>query len=136
MLLAHKQLNPLQRRSGLMFGSFLILTMFAFIAAHLADEHGQLAKPLLRLIELLPVLPIAVMIATVGRYLARETDEFIRMTVTQSLLWGMGVTMIGDICFGVLFEGSSTYGLTQIYNIDAFCITAMLALFIQLRTAQ
>ncbi len=136
MLFYCNQLKPLQRRSGVLFGTFLVLTMLTFASAHLTDEHGLFSKPILRLIELLPAIPVGVMVFIVGRYLRRETDEFVRMLVIQSLLWGLGVTMIGDIVFGVVFEDFHTYGLSQIYNIDVFCITALFSLFIQLRRAQ
>jgi hypothetical protein len=43
------------------------------------------------------------MVYIVGQYLARETDEFIRMIVTRSLLWGLGVTMVANIVLSVLF---------------------------------
>ena len=136
MLYYSKHLKPLQRRSGMLFGTFLILTMLTFAAAHLAVERALFSKAILRLIELLPAIPVAAMIFIAGRYLARETDEFVRMLVTQSLLWGLGVTMIGDIVFGVVFEDFSTHGLSQIYNIDVFCLTALIALRIQLRRNQ
>jgi hypothetical protein len=136
MLFSCNQLKPLQRRSGTLFGTFLILTMLTFVAAHLAVEHALFSKSILHLIELLPAIPVAAMIFIVGRYLRRETDEFVRMLVTQSLLWGLGVTMIGDIVFGVIFEDGSAHGISQIYNIDVFCITALAALVIQLRRAQ
>jgi len=136
MLCRRNQLKPLQRRSGFFFGSSLIATMLTFAAVHLAVEHGALSDALLRFIELLPAIPVAAMILIVGRYLKRETDEFVRMLVTQSLLWGLGFTMVGDIVFGVVFAGFHTYGLSQIYNIDVFCITALLALFTQLRRNQ
>jgi hypothetical protein len=136
MLFSCNQIKPLQRRSGFLFGAFLILTMITFVAAHLTVEHALFSKPILHLIELLPSVPVAAMIFIVGRYLRRETDEFVRMLVTQSLLWGLGVTMIGDIVFGVIFEDSSAHGISQIYNIDVFCITSLAALFIQLRRAQ
>src|ERR1700677_332235 len=123
MLFSCNQIKPLQRRSGFLFGAFLILTMITFVAAHLTVEHALFSKPILHLIELLPSGPVAAMILIVGRYLRRETDEFVRMLVTQSLLWGVGVTMIGDIVFGVIFEDSSAHGISQIYNIDVFCIT-------------
>ena len=136
MLFTSNQLKPLQRRSGTLFGTFLILTMLTFVAAHLTVEHALCSKQILHLIELLPAVPVAAMIFIVGRYLRRETDEFVRMLVTQSLLWGLGVTMIGDIVFGVIFEDFSTHGISQIYNIDVFCITALAALFVQLRRNQ
>jgi hypothetical protein len=130
------ELKPLQRRSGARFGTLLIVTMLTFACAHEAQEYHLFSKTILNLIELLPAIPVAAMIYVVGRYLRQETDEFLRMIVTQSLLWGLGVTMIGDIVFGVVFEDFSTHGLSQIYNIDVFCITALLALFIQLRRNQ
>jgi hypothetical protein len=136
MLFYCNQLKPLQRRSGFQFGSFLILTMLTFASTHLVAEHGLVSKSALRFIELLPAIPMTAMIFIVGRYLHRETDEFVRMLVTQSLLWGMGFTMIGNIVFGAVFEDFSAHGITQIYDIDVFCISALLALFIQLRRAQ
>lgn len=136
MLLRCSQLKPLQRRSGSQFGTLLILTMLTFVSARTVGEYSLVSKSVLRLIELLPAIPVAAMIFIVGRYLARETDEFVRMLVIQSLLWGLGVTMIGDIFFGVIFEDFHTHGLSQIYNIDVFCITALVTLFIQLRKAQ
>ncbi|MGD0630386.1 MAG: hypothetical protein ABR987_13605 [Terracidiphilus sp.] len=133
MLFFANQLKPLQRRSGILFGTLLILTMLTFMAAHAAVQHSAFSEPVRRFIELLPTVPVAAMIIVVGRYLRRETDEFVRILVVQSLLWGLGATMVGDIVFGVIFEDFHTYGITQIYNIDVFCITAWCALFIQLR---
>jgi hypothetical protein len=132
----NKHLNLLQRRSGVLFGVLLILTMIAFAAARLAAENAALSRTMLRLVELLPAVPVAAMVVLTGRYLARESDEFIRMVVTQALLWGFGVAMVGDIVFGVVFAGFSSVGITQIYNIDVFCITAMTALAVQLWSAQ
>jgi len=109
--------------------------MLAFAASHMAFEHGLFSKPILHLVGLLAI-PVGAMVLLVGRYLKRETDEFVRMLVTQSLLWGLGFTMVGDIVFGVVFEDFSTRGLSQVYNIDVFCLTALVALFIQLRSNQ
>jgi hypothetical protein len=132
MLFGNKNLSPIQRRSGVLFGSFLILTMVVFAALHLTAEDTAIPSTLLHLLELLPAIPVAAMIFIVGRYLNRETDEFVRMLVTQSILWGLGVTMVGDIVFGVVFEDFHTHGLSQVYNIDVFCITALIALRVQL----
>ena len=132
MLLHCNHLSPIQRRSGFLFGSFLIVTMLVFATLHLTQEHTAIPNTFLHLLELLPAIPVATMIFVVGRYLNRETDEFVRMLVTQSLLWGLGVTMVGDIVFGVMFEDFHTHGLSQVYNIDVFCITGLIALHIQL----
>ena len=120
MLFRCNQLKPLQRRSGSQFGTLLVLTMLTFISARTVGDYSLVSKPVLHLIELLPAIPVAAMIFIVGRYLKQETDEFVRMLVTQSLLWALGVTMIGDIVFGVIFEDFHTHGLSQIYNIDVF----------------
>lgn len=135
MLFPKNRLKPLQRSSGILFGSLLILTMALFTVAHLAVEHAAAPKPLLQLIELLPTIPVTAMIFVVGRYLRRETDEFVRMLVVQSLLWALGVTMIANIVFGVVFGGFSDHGIVQIYDIDVFCLSGMAALAIQLRRA-
>ena len=76
------------------------------------------------------------MVYIIGRYLARETDEFIRAIVTRSILWGLGVTMVANIVLNVLFSGGSAYGPSQIFDIDIFFATAFLALLAQLRRNQ
>ena len=69
---------------------------------------------------------------TVITYLRREGDEYVRMLVVQSLLWGLGVTMVANTSFGVLSDYFDSHGLLPVLNIDLFCITAMLAMRVQL----
>src|SRR5580658_8295104 len=97
MLFCNRNFSPIQRRSGVLFGSNLILTMILFAVAYDAPERFSISKPLLHLLEILPAIPVAAMIFIVGRYLGRETDEFVRLLVTRALLWGLGVTMVANI---------------------------------------
>ena len=136
MLFTKNKLKPLQRSSGILLGSTLLLTMAMFAIAYDAPEHFNVPHPILLLLRLLPTFPVAAMVYIIGRYLARETDEFIRAIVTRSILWGLGVTMVANIVLNVLFSSGSAYGPSQIFDIDIFYATAFLALLAQLRRNQ
>ena len=136
MFARNEHLSPLQRRSGLLLAGTMLLTMLLFFIAHDLPAHFTLATTLLHFLQILPAIPVAAMVWIVGQYLARETDEFIRMIVTRSLLWGLGVTMVANIVLSVLFEGGSAYGPSPIFDIDIFFVTSLLALFIQIRRNQ
>ena len=72
------------------------------------------------------------MIVNIGRYLARETDEFIRTLVVVSMLWSFGIIMVVDTVLGVLFRSSAGLHILPMLNIDLFCVVTPLALRIQL----
>lgn len=133
MFARNEWLSLLQRRSILLLSCSLLLTMFLFMVAHDAPQHFSVARPLLRVLQVLPAIPLAAMALIAGRYLARETNEFIRMVVIQSMLWGLGVTMVANIVRGVLFENGNACGPSQICDIDVFFATALVALAAQLR---
>ena len=133
MQLCNKHLTPIQRRSMQMFGGNLTLIVALTTAARVMHEQGRAIGPLYTVLAVLPVLPVIAILAIVGRYLARETDEFIRMIVMQSLLWGFGITMVADTLLGGLFPSDSHLGsLLPILNIDLFCVSAMVAQRVQL----
>lgn len=129
-------LSPLQRRSMALFGSLMILAVVMLGAAHEAAEHSSVSKSLVMVLDLLPALPILAMIVVMSRYLTRETDEFIRLLVMRSLLWGIGTTMVADIVLAAVFNDPRALHFAVVYNIDVFCVTAMIALAVQLRRAQ
>jgi uncharacterized membrane protein len=132
MFARNEHLSPLQRRSGLLLAGTLLLTMLLFFIAHDLPAHFTLATTLLHLLQILPAIPVAAMVWIVGQYLVRETDEFIRMIVTRSLLWGLGVTMVANIVLNVLFAGGSAYGPSQIFDIDIFFATSFFVLLIEI----
>ena len=130
MLSCNRSLSPLQRRSMQLFGCNLIFAVALTTVARMVNEDRHLAPPLAWLLAIAPAIPVAGTVAVVGRYLKRETDEFVRSLVVQSLLWGLGVTMVTDTVLGGLLQNHGS--LLPILNIDLFCVTAMLALRIQL----
>jgi hypothetical protein len=132
----NRNFSPLQRRSMAMFGGLMILSIALLALALESAEHNSVSKSLVMVLDLLPAIPIGAMIAVVSRYLTQETDEFIRLLVMRSLLWGIGTTMIADIVLAAVFIDLRALHLAVVYNIDVFTITAMIALSLQLRRAQ
>jgi hypothetical protein len=128
----NRNLSPLQRRSIRLFGANLALTAFLTLGAR--EFYKQTHPPIVFVYFLAALLTIPVIgvIVVVGRYLARETDEFVRMMVVQSLLWGLGVTFAVDTFLGGLFAFPDIYRLIPILNLDLFCVTCGFALRIQL----
>ncbi len=132
MLLFSKQMSPFQRRSLRIFSVNFLLVVALSTFARQVFEHAHPGKALIYLLSFLPAIPVLALVLVVGRYLARESDEFVRMLVVYALLWGMGVTMVGDTVLGALNQYNFLPGLLPILNIEAFWITTLIALHIQL----
>jgi hypothetical protein len=54
------------------------------------------------LLALLPTLPIAMAVVLTSRYMSEEKDEFQRFVLVQSLLGGIGVTLVVTTAWGFL----------------------------------
>jgi hypothetical protein len=132
MSVCSRSLSPLQRRSIQLFGANLALTATLTLAASEFYKQTHPAIVLVYLLAALLTIPVIGVIVVVGRYLRRESDEFIRMMVVQSLLWGLGVTFAMDTFLGGLFAFPEIYRLIPILNLDLFCVTCGFALRIQL----
>ena len=130
--LCNKQLSPLQRRTMALFGANLGLTAVLSLGTHDLVKDLHPSAFLIYFTALLPTVPVIGIVATVGRYLARETDDFIRMLVVQSLLWGLGITFVVDTYLGGLFAHPQIFGLIPILHIDLFCVSVGVAVRIQL----
>lgn len=132
----NRNFSPLQRRSLAKFGGLMILAVVMLAVAYDAAEHNSVAKSLLTVLYLLPAFPIILMIRVVSQYLTQETDEFIRLLVMRSLLWGIGTTMVADIVLSAVANDPRAMHFAVVFNIDVFTVTAMIALALQLRRAQ
>jgi hypothetical protein len=127
-MLLKKHLSPLQRRSMLLF-SCCMLTVVAFTLLRWDAAAMDLPMELRYLLAVSPTLPIAAMMAVVGRYVARETDEFIKTMVIQALLWAVAFTLIADTTLGALAQFMPQMGrLLPLMSIDLFCIVFAVAL--------
>jgi hypothetical protein len=132
MLMCKKNLSPLQQRSLRMFGGCLGLLVFLTVASwdrFFPDLPGWLHF----LLAVTPALPIAGMMAVVGRYVARESDEYVKTVVTQSVLWAAGCTLVAGIMMGSLAEFMPRMGhMLPVFSVDLFCIVFVFALRAQL----
>jgi hypothetical protein len=132
LTLCNRQLSPLQRRSMQLFGANLGLTAALSLFAHDYFKDAHPSAPWLYVAAMVPTLPVIGIVTTVARYLACETDEFIRMVVVQSLLWGLGITFVADTWLGGLYAYPGVFRMIPMLNIDLFCVASMVALRIQL----
>ena len=132
MALCNRQLSPLQRRTTQLFGANLALTATLTVAAREFYKQTHRAFVTVYLLATLLTLPVIGVIVVVGRYLTRETDEFVRMLVVQALLWGIGVTFTVDTFLNGLFAFPDIYRLIPILNLDLFCVTCGVAMRVQL----
>lgn len=132
MALCNRNLSPLQRRSLQLFGANLVLTAVFFEVAHEGFKQAHPSVALTYLLAALAAIPVIGVIALVARYIARETDEFVRMMVVQALLWGLGVTFVADTFLGCLFAYPSMSRLIPPLNLDLFVVSAGVALRIQM----
>jgi hypothetical protein len=110
----------------------LLLTALLVEIAHKRYEQTHPSMALTYVLATLAAIPVIGVIAVVGRYLARENDEFVRMMVVQALLWGLGVTFVADTFLGCLFAYPSIYMLIPPLNLDLFVVSAAVALRIQM----
>jgi len=86
------------------------------------------------ILGLLTVIPIIGTMVVIARYLARETDEYLRSLVVRSILWGFGVVMTVDTIAGALVEYHPHHLPFGLLNMDIFVVTSMIALRLQLRS--
>ena len=70
------------------------------------------------------------------RYLARETDEYIRTQVLLALLQGSLITLVCTVIYSLLQNFIKISDPPAMMYIDIFLVASMIALRIHLRSAQ
>jgi hypothetical protein len=75
----------------------LVTAIVSWIFAH---RHPQ--GTLVYLLAVLPTLPIFAVIASLGKYLVEERDEFVRTVLVQCSLWATAVVLAFATCLGSL----------------------------------
>jgi hypothetical protein len=135
-LFCRKNLSPLQRRSLVSFSGMVGGAGGITIIVRGAMEHAHPSQAAIYGLAVLAAAPVGALIFIAGRYLARETDEFVRMLVVKAMLWGFGVTMMADTIYSYLAEYAGferVNGMLQMLNIDVFCVAAAIALRLMAR---
>ena len=106
------------------FVPFLVFYYVAFPtvewAFHYHAPHGLLAYAL----AIVPALPALAVIILVGMYFAEEKDEFKRFLITQSLLWGIGITFAFTTVWGFLELFTHIPHLNAALVFPFFCLLA------------
>jgi uncharacterized YccA/Bax inhibitor family protein len=97
-----KSNNPAQKRYRARFGVAMTAYVVAIVAVSLSFKHLHPTGPLAYALAVLPSLPIIAVIAVIGLYIAEEKDEFVRNTLVESMLWGIGVTCALTSVWGLL----------------------------------
>ena len=123
MICDTKKMSPAAKRYIARFipamASYVVVlfTSIWWIRHH--DPHGVL----LWLLAIAPALPVIAVIAIMGLYLIEEQDEFVRSTLVQAMLWGLGVTLAGCTAWGFL-ENVELVSHMPLYSVfPIFCAT-------------
>lgn len=91
----------------------------ALIGVGYAFEHHLVAGPGAIVAALLPAIPIVLIFVAIGRYLAAETDEYLRMLMTRQILWASGIALTLATIHGFL----QAYGLVA--PLPAYAVAAV-----------
>jgi hypothetical protein len=87
-------------------------------------------------VALIGASPVVLTLVVIARYLAGETDEYLRSLVVRSILWGFGLVMITDTVLGYLiaYQAIPFVYLRSlgVLDLELFIVTAAIALRIQL----
>ena len=135
MAAIHRHLSPLQRRTMALIGCSLAICASLSLSLHEIPLH-HFAPATYAFVALIGAAPIIVTVVVVARYLQKETDEYLRSVVVQSILWGSGLIMVVDTLLGYLVAFASMPPIhlrsLGVFNLEIFIVTAGIALRIQL----
>lgn len=94
------------RTAAVRYNKRFIPMMLAYVVALFAVtwtfKHHPVSGPIAYLLALLPALPIVGVVIVVGLYMRDETDEVEKAMRTQSMLWGIGLTLSIATLWGFL----------------------------------
>jgi hypothetical protein len=134
-----KAISPLQRRTSNRITACLLLFASVGTASQFTFGYGSRAKVLATVFTLILAVTTLAFIIILGRYLAQETDDFVRGILVNALLCGAACTFAGDMvqsalnAFNANFWDLPSLGTQTMMNIDLFVIGSLFSLAIQLR---
>jgi hypothetical protein len=107
-----------------------------FIHDYFRLEHHSTNGPLAWTLALLPSLPFLGTIVLALRYIGRERDEYIRAQVLLALLQGSFITLAFTVVYAFFENYLKIPSAPAMAYVDVFLIASMIALRIDLRSAQ
>ena len=84
---------------------FIVLSLLYAVFSVLSTYGLLLWRPTsiaIWLLAVLPAIPIAMAVLLTGRYISEEKDDFQRAVLVQSLLGGIGATLVVTTAWGFL----------------------------------
>ena len=97
-----KDWTPARRRHEVR----LMRSMAVYVVALLSDvwlfKHHTPQSLAKYFLAILPALPLVAVVASLGAYLAEETDEYQRALMVEAILWGTGGTLVIASVWGFL----------------------------------
>ncbi|EIZ79928.1 hypothetical protein WSK_1466 [Novosphingobium sp. Rr 2-17] len=90
-------------RRSMIWSFAYALLLFAAIGGRKAlVSHGMADSPVLWVLAVLPALPLLYLLWAMGRYLAEEQDEYLRMRAVNSALFATGLLLAIATIWGFL----------------------------------
>jgi hypothetical protein len=132
----NKNLSRFQRRSLQLFSSSIIFTAFLTMMTRTWFKDYGPTGPIAWMLALIPSIPFIATVINAMRYLARETDEFIRTQVLLALLQGSLITLVCTVIYSLLQNFIKIPDAPAMAYIDIFLVASMIALRVHLRSAQ
>jgi hypothetical protein len=97
-------------------------------------KHHHLTGAAAFLLALLPALPIVGVVIIVGLYMREETDEVEMAVLTQSMVWGIGLTLSLATLWGFLEAFGQVSHVNSYWAFPIFCVfTGIASCLIRLR---
>jgi hypothetical protein len=105
----------------------MLLYVLALAVMSLAIDHLHLRGVGLVLLALLPALPIVAGIVVIAQYLSEQKDEFVRALLIESMLWGVGATLIVTTVWGALEKFAHIRAMSLFLVYPLCCVFVILA---------
>jgi hypothetical protein len=132
----NKNFSRFQRRSLQLFSASIIFTAALTMLTRDCFNHYHPSGALAWLLALLPSLPFLGTIFVATRYLAHETDEFIRTQVLLALLQGTLITLVFTVIYTFLQNFLKISDPPAMAYVDLFLVASMITLRLHLRSSQ
>ena len=80
---------------SLLYAAFLLPAVYGF-------KHQLISGAVAWIVAVLPAIPIIGIFVAIGRYLAEEQDEYVRMLMVRQTLWASGFALSCATVWGFL----------------------------------
>jgi len=119
--------NLVHRRFHRRLLAVMVSYVLALAVMSLSMDHLHAKGVALILLALLPALPIVAAIGLAAVYLSEQKDEFVRTVLIESMLWGVGATLIVTTVWGALEKFAHIRPMSLFLVYPLCCVFVILA---------